>query len=183
MPNYRRINISGGTYFFTVVTHNRVTIFNHPEPQVMLRHAIKEVQEKFPFDIEAICLLPDHIHCMWTLPDGDSENPTRWRRIKSLFSRAYVTQFGSRGISSESRNKRGEQAIWQRRFWEHVILDEADYQNHFDYIHFNPVKHGYVSRVCDWPWSSFHRHVKQGVYSIEWGDLSDDTFIGINFGE
>jgi putative transposase len=183
MPNYRRLRQPGGTYFFTVVTYKRKPLFDQPDARLFLREALKQVNSLFPFQTDAVCLLPDHIHTIWTLPDGDADYSVRWRRIKSLFSRQFRQKYGATLEFNSSRSKKQELTIWQHRFWEHTIWDETDYENHFDYIHFNPVKHGYVQRVCDWPWSSFHRYVKRGVYSILWGDLMENTLEGINFGE
>lgn len=117
MPDYIRILQQGGTFFFTVVTHNRAPLFNSPVTRVMLREAMNDVEEKFPFEIDAICLLPDHLNCMWTLPEGDSNHSTRWRRIKCIFSQSYGSHFSQPLVRNASREKRGEQAIWQRRFW------------------------------------------------------------------
>ncbi|NIW46653.1 MAG: transposase, partial [Gammaproteobacteria bacterium] len=153
------------------------------DARFFLRQAWKRVITKFPFHTDAVCLLPDHIHCIWTLPEGDADYSVRWRRIKSIFSRQYRLKYGAILETDSTRAKKQELTIWQQRFWEHTIWDETDYENHFDYIHFNPVKHGYVQQVRDWPWSSFHRYVKQGVYSIHWGDQIEKSFEGINFGE
>jgi putative transposase len=114
--------------------------------------------------MEAIVILPDHLHCIWTLSEGDDDFSTRWRQIKAAFSR----QLPKTERHSQSRLNKGERGIWQRRFWEHAIRGDADYQRHVDYIHYNPVKHGYVTRVVDWPYSSFHRFVRLGVYPSGW---------------
>ena len=119
---------------------------------------------------DAVCLLPEHLHCIWTLPEGDADYAVRWKNIKRLFTRSYLKQVGPGGARNASRQRRGEAAIWQRRFWEHTIRDEADLNRHLDDIHFNPVKHGLVQRVADWPWSSFHRYVRLGFYDREWGE-------------
>jgi len=109
--------------------------------------------------VPAMVVLPDHLHCVWTLPRGDADYPTRWRLIKT-----WVTQRS--GLEDFRRPKR---TVWQARYWEHVIRDETDYRQHVDYIHYNPVKHGYVHKPGDWPYSSFRRCVKAGLYSEEWG--------------
>jgi putative transposase len=132
-----------------------------------LRQAFQTVQADFPFTIEAIVVLPDHIHALWTLPDNDADYSSRWRRIKAQFSRQCPPAFKSQ--PSLSRFRKGEQAIWQRRFWEHQIRNEADFSQHVDYIHYNPVKHGLVPAPKDWPYSSFQRYVKAGVYPVDWG--------------
>ena len=118
-----------------------------------------------PFDLQAIVILPDHLHCLWRLPEGDADFSTRWRLIKTRFSKSF----------GKSANQRGEKEIWQRRFWEHQIQDETDWRNHMDYIHFNPVKHGLVQRAADWPFSSFHRAVERGWYPEDWGEVEPDA--------
>ena len=163
MTNYRRYRLKGGCYFFTVVLANRSVglLTTHINE---LRTAFRQVMGAHPFTIEAIVILPDHLHCLWTLPSEDDNFSMRWRQIKSHFSR-HLPPLEFRSQNNKKRNERG---IWQRRFWEHVIRDEADYRRHMDYIHYNPVKHGYVKRVVDWEYSSFHRLVEQGVYSLNW---------------
>jgi len=131
--------------------------------------AITQVKGRHGFEIDAMVVLPEHLHCILTLPVGDSDFSTRWGLIKAYFSRQ--VDRGER--ISKSREKRGERGIWQRRFWEHLIRDEIDYRQHVDYIHWNPVKHGWVQAVKDWPHSSFHRYVKMGVYPENWGDEID----------
>jgi putative transposase len=167
MPNYRRATIAGGTYFFTQVTHQRQPWLCSDVGRSLLRAAFLKVQQKYPFTIDAIVLLPDHVHCIWTLPPEDSDYATRWRLIKT-----YVTKQGnvaSQAKRSESRQKRKEGNLWQRRFWEHCIQDEKDFAQHCDYIHYNPVRHGLCDRAGDWQYSSFHRYVAQGVYPVDWG--------------
>jgi putative transposase len=129
-----------------------------------------------PFKTEAVCLLPDHLHCIWALPEDESDYSIRWSEIKRLFTRAYVREIGPGGERGESRRKRREAAVWQRRFWEHMIRNEEDLNRHIDDIHYNPVKHGLVKRVCDWPWSSFHRYVRMGFYEREWGEADEEWF-------
>ncbi|MBN8964752.1 MAG: transposase, partial [Rhizobiales bacterium] len=129
-----------------------------------LRVAFRETKTRHPFSIEAIVVLPDHLHTIWSLPEGDSDFATRWRLIKASFSRALPA--GEQ--ISESRTGKGERGIWQRRYWEHTLRDESDFARHADYIHFNPVKHGHSTRVVDWPHSSFHRMVRLGVYPADW---------------
>ena len=122
--------------------------------------------KKHPFNVDAMVLLPDHLHCLWTLPDNDQDFSTRWRLIKSQFTRDYEGK--SKLIPSRSRSSKKEQAVWQRRFWEHVIRDEDDYVRHLEYIHYNPVKHGFVDAPSEWPHSTFHRYVKNGLYPNDW---------------
>lgn len=182
MPDYRRANTPGGTYFFTVNTYQRRTILTESKVRKALRHAIKQARITFPFKVEAWVLLPDHLHCIWTLPDGDANFSARWGMIKR-----HVSKYGSGHLereepTSESRRKRKESALWQRRFWEHQIRDEVDFQRHVDYIHWNPVKHGYVEKVIDWPYSTFHRYVAKGVYPDNWGGMDNEANDGC-FGE
>jgi putative transposase len=135
-----------------------------------LRDIYRLVQQKRPFETVAICILPDHLHAIWTLPSDDIDYATRWNLIKGGFSRGLATAT-SRSASKIAKREKG---IWQRRYWEHAIRDDADLERHVDYIHYNPVKHGLVSRVSDWPHSSFHQHVKRGLLPHDWGgDIQD----------
>lgn len=175
--------IPGGTYFFTVVTYNRLPILTLPECRKLLRHAWRDVNHRFPFTTNAICLLPDHLHCIWTLPDDDADFAIRWKEIKRLFTREYTRTIGFGDKRNVSRTRRGEAAIWQRRFWEHTIRDEVDLERHIDYIHFNPVKHGLVGKVADWPWSSYFRYVRSGYYVQNLEDKIPDEVAGLLCGE
>jgi putative transposase len=163
MTDYRRCRLPGATYFFTVNLADRrqALLTEHIDA---LRAAFREVLRSHPVKIHAIVVLPEHLHCLWELPAGDSDYSTRWRQIKSAFSRALPP--GER--ISASRARKGERGIWQRRYWEHTIRDDAGYAMRFDYIHYNPVKHGYAKEVRDWPYSSFHRYVGLGVYGMDW---------------
>jgi putative transposase len=169
MSEYRRARIAGGTYFFTLVTFDRQAFLTTPAARACLRHAFRETLRCQPFHLDAICLLPDHLHCIWTLPEGDSDYPGRWNRIKGLFSKHYREAAGCNPATGPSRRCKGEAQWWQRRYWEHCIRNEADLAHHLDYLHFNPVKHGYVAQPSDWPWSSFLRHVRAGRYVQNWG--------------
>src|SRR5262249_34417452 len=153
MPNYRRLYVPGGTYFFTVVADGRRPIFAEPKNRNFLRQAIEKIQDRFPFTAFATVLLPDHLHTVWILPPGDAEYSLRWRRIKEEFTEAFLTAGGQEGPRSASRRKHCERAVWQRRFWEHAVRDADDLRRCVDYIHWNPVKHGYVVRPIDWEWS------------------------------
>lgn len=172
MPNYHRMYIPGGIYFFTVVTYKRLSFLTHSTVRENLRASWRIVQEELPFSLIALCLLPDHLHCMWKLPKNDTDYSTRWQKIKKYFSRTVDRSILPSVNSTQSRKSKREVPVWQRRFWEHTIRDQEDYNRHFDYIHFNPVKHGYVQNVIDWPWSTFHRYVSQGIYDPNWGDMS-----------
>ena len=175
---YRRAKIPGSSYFFTLVTHNRRPILCEPENIELLRASFRRVLKQHPFVIDAVVILPDHLHCLWTLPPDDADFSTRWRLIKSWFSRHCQTRY--QGKISASRQSKGEKAIWQRRFWEHLIRDEHDYNRHVDYIHYNPVHHGLVTQVKDWQYSSFHSFVRCGVYERDWGseEIKFDSAIG-----
>ena len=166
MPNYHRFRVEGGTYFFTVVTYHRRPFLVTPSAQKILHDAWETAQTRFPFETLAVCLLPDHLHCMWKLPEGDSNYSIRWRVIKNLFSARYLKKIGIEEQRNESRKKRHEAAIWQRRFWEHWIRDDHDFFNHMNYNHYNPVKHGYVSRPDDWEYSSYRKKVAQGACPV-----------------
>lgn len=168
MPEYRRWRVEGGIYFFTVVTFHRRPILTSPSARNLLHIAWEDTRSRFPFSTVAICLLPDHIHCIWKLPEGDSNYSIRWKEIKKLFTKHYLREIGTGDDLNLSRVKRKEAAIWQRRFWEHTITDETDLEEHLDYIHYNPVKHGYVEHVMDWHWSSFQKYVDQGIYTRDW---------------
>ena len=168
MTDYRRNFIAGGSFFFTVnLAERRLALLTEYIDE--LRAAFRKTRLHHPFTIDAMVVLPDHLHAVWTMPESDADFAMRWQLIKSTFSRNIPS--GER--ISESRAAKGERGIWQRRYWEHTIRDENDFVRHIDYIHINPVKHGLVVRVGDWPYSSFHRMVKLGIYPDDWaGDAS-----------
>ena len=172
MRTYLRWRVPGGTYFFTLVTYQRRKILTTELGRRCLREAIEETQTRWPFHVVAIVLLPDHLHAVWELPRGDANYSLRLQRLKSAFTRKYLAGGGSEGSRSPSRERKAERAIWQRRFWEHTVRDEDDLKRCVDYIHWNPVKHGLVPRVRDYPWSSFHRFVQLGEYEIGWGGVN-----------
>lgn len=163
MPEYRRNHLPGGTYFFTVTMRQRQSGLLVSQIQ-LLRSAVKMTLQRMPFHIDAWVVLPDHIHCIWTLPPDDADYPSRWKSIKTRFSKGLPLTKDR----SEAQNRKGERGVWQRRYWEHTIRDERDYSAHMDYICFNPVKHGLVENVKDWPYSSFHRDVQKGFYPEDW---------------
>lgn len=182
MSNYIRARTLGACYFFTVVTHQRQRILTEALSREILRVAIKQVQSEYPFIINAWVLLPDHMHCMWTLPERDADFSKRWGLIKAGFSKQ-IKAFSNGAVRrNASRQKHRESTLWQRRFWEHRIGDQEDFNRHIDYIHWNPVKHGLVERVIDWPYSSFHRHLKEGSYAADWG-VSEIVFDRRLFGD
>jgi putative transposase len=171
---YRRSTAKGATFFFTVVTHNRCAILCHESNVSLLREAFLSVMERHPFTIDAFVLLPDHLHCIWTLPENDSNFSMRWRQIKSHFSRRCLDGF--KGLQTTTHLEKGEQAIWQHRFWEHQVRDDDDFIEHVEYIHYNPVKHGLVKSPKLWPHSTFPRYVKQELYHVEWGANTEVVF-------
>jgi len=140
-----------------------------------LRASFRDARRSKPFDVIAIVVLPEHLHCLWRLPEGDADNATRWARIKSGFSR----RLSKAERRSRVRIANRERGIWQRRFWEHLIVDETDLKNHFDYIHCNPVKHGYVCRAVDWPYSSLQRYVASGEIHADWACDPEIAFGGL----
>ena len=175
---YRRLRQSGATYFFTLVTGNRMPLFADDRNVALLRDVTKSVQIQHPFAIEAQVVLPDHLHALWSLPNGDDDFTTRWMLIKAGFSRIFrretLSGFAS-GLTPTydydklRRANRGERSIWQQRFWEHLIRDDEDFANHIEYIHYNPVKHGLAKSPIDWPHSTFKSFVDQGLYEAHWG--------------
>jgi putative transposase len=163
MPDYRRNRVAGATYFFTVNLLDRRSDLLVARIDA-LREAVREVRRRSPFHIDAWVALPDHMHCLWTLPEGDADFPGRWRDIKTAFTKSLpVTEQRSAVMV-----RRGERGIWQRRYWEHTIRDDRDYAVHMDYIHFNPVKHGLAHHPADWPFSSLRRCVARGFYPADW---------------
>lgn len=169
MSNYIRSQVAGGTYFFTLTLAQRNTNLITANIE-LLRLAYQRANTLHPFTTIAICILPDHIHAIWKMPQDDGDYALRWRMIKSQFSR----NFSANQQRSNSKIKHREKGIWQRRYWEHQIRDDIDLQRHVDYVHFNPVKHGLVNQVKDWPHSTFHRYVKEGVYAENWGNGFDE---------
>lgn len=161
---YRRAFVAGGRYFFTVnlLERDKSLLTDHID---LLKTAFRRVKLTHPFDIDAIVVLPDHLHTIWTLPANDTDFSTRWRLIKSHFSRGLP----STERINNSRKQQSERGIWQRRYWEHLIREDLDYQRHVDYLHYNPVKHGYVDKAIDLPYSSIHRFVEKGIISSDWG--------------
>ena len=163
MPDYRRNRVPGGSYFFTVALRDRRSdlLVRHINA---LRTAVRETRTRHPFHIDAWVVLPDHMHCLWTLPPDDDGFPLRWQAIKAGFSRLVPRPDDPRASLARKR----EAGIWQRRYWEHTIRDDRDYAAHMDYVHFNPVKHGLAAHPGDWPYSSFGRCVALGLYPMDW---------------
>jgi putative transposase len=173
MTDYRRAFVPGATYFFTVNLADRRTtlLVDHID---LLREAVRYTQRRHPFVTNAMVVLPDYLHAIWTLRSDDADFPLRWRLIKTWFSRNLPHGEDRRA----SRVDKGERGIWQRRYWEHLMRDETDFARHVDYIHWNPVKHGHVTRVKDWPYSTLHRFVRNGVMVEEGGFAGDDASFG-----
>jgi putative transposase len=163
MPNYRRAFVAGGCWFFTANLLDRRSALLIDQIDA-LRDAMRRTQAHYPFHIDAMVVLPDHIHAMWTLPPGDADFSTRWRLIKSHFAKSIPK--GER--RSAVREARGERGVWQRRFWEHLIRNETDYSRHVEYCYINPMKHRLVGSVRDWPHSSFQRDVRAGLFPADW---------------
>jgi len=163
MVGYRRNFVAGGTFFFTATLadrRSRALVENFD----LLRHAFRVTRHERPFSVDAVVVLPDHLHIVMTLPPDDADFPGRWKRCKSLFTRLLAKRGGA-----GQPNLAGEYRLWQRRYWEHTIRDESDLARHVDYIHFNPVRHKLVTQADEWPYSSFHRYVRQGILPKDWG--------------
>jgi putative transposase len=176
MSRYRRAIIEGGVFFFTVTLADRSGDLLLCEVD-RLRRIYASVQARHPFETVAICVLPDHLHAIWSLPSGDANYSMRWNVIKSGFTRGLPGNV----TRSPSKIAHRERGFWQRRYWEHAIRDDVDLARHVDYIHFNPVEHGLVARACDWPHSSFHRYVEDGLLPEDWG--GNAGMIDGSFGE
>ena len=210
MADYRRLKIPGATYFFTVVTFMRKPIFSEEISREILRNAIDETNKLLPFQLDAWVLLPDHLHCLWTLPEGDRDFSKRWGIIKSHFTKkikevgwalptmtnrdqvgwALPTMTNPDRIEltlraqdqvMPSRVKHREGMIWQRRFWEHAIRDQEDFNRHCDYIHYNPVKHGLADDPKKWKYSTIHQFIERGVYAPNWGDSVGEEILSMDF--
>ncbi len=175
---YRRAFIPGGSFFFTVVTEQRRPVLATAEAVGVLRQAFRTVRSKHPFKVDAMVVLPDHLHCIWTLPPNDADFATRWRLVKTWFTKHCDPAL--RAASGLAREVKREQALWQHRYWEHLLRDEADFVRHVEYIHYNPVKHGHTSTPLDWPYSSFRRYVEAGVFQADWGG-GEMKFEGVGY--
>ena len=173
---YRRAEVKGGTYFFTVTLADRKQTLLIDEIDT-LRLVINKVKKQHPFQLDAMVVLPEHLHAILTLPINDNDFANRWMLIKSGFSR----QLPKRERINDSRKSKGERGIWQRRYWEHLVRDELDFERHVDYIHHNPVKHGYVNQAVDWPYSTIHEYITKGILVKNWA--YEETGNEIEFGE
>lgn len=176
MANYRRLYTPGDCYFFTIVTYRRQPILCDEAIRAALRNAIEQTRAKHPIEINAWVLLPDHLHTIWTLPSGDANYSLRWQQIKRKVSLAAGKYYRRPEWQTPSKTKHREATLWQRRYWEHQIRDAADFNNHLNYCHFNPFKHGLCQKPIDWPYSTFHRFIKNGFYDPNWASAPE----GIN---
>ena len=181
MARYLRNRIEGGTFFLTLVTHGRRKLLTTDPARRLLRGAIEAVQTNRPFETVAIVLCPDHLHAVWSLPEGDSDYSERIRQIKERFTKSYLPSGGTELPPTDSQLKCGQRGLWQARFWEHTVRDEADLKRCVDYVHWNPVKHGLTTRVSDYLFSSFHRYVNMGEYPLDWG--GENPCPGLSLGE
>jgi len=172
MVSYRRNHVAGGTYFFTVNLRDRrqTLLADHAEA---LREVVRGVRREIPFVIDAMVILPDHWHAVWTLPEGDAAYARRIRLIKSRFTRTLLAA----GVAL-TKDRRGDYDLWQKRYWEHTIRDERDFEAHVNYVHINPVKHGYAKRAVDWPYSTLHRYIRNGVLPADWAFEDQDGMFG-----
>jgi len=168
MPEYRRTHVAGGVFFFTVVTYQRIPIFRSPVARALLMESIGEIKRTLSFNMPAFVILPEHLHCIWELPDGDTDYSKRWGMIKRSFTRHWRQRVSPNKAISDSRKKKREAGIWQRRFWEHAIRDDKDYENHLNYIHYNPIKHGLVRCAHEWDYSTFQQWRDKGYYPSDW---------------
>ena len=170
MSHYKRMYLAGATYFFTVVTYNRIPIFSAPGQVALLREAFLYVMQRRSFDMPAAVVLPDHLHCIWSMK-SDADYSTRWQMIKTQFCRTFRNQ----------QPAWKQKMIWQPRFWEHTIRDQQDLHRHLDYIHYNPVKHGLVARPVDWQYSSIQKYIDLGLYDVSWGTSEPVTVADLEF--
>jgi putative transposase len=171
MPEYRRLYVEGGTYFFTVnLADRRSDLLTRYVGA--LREAYREMTDRMAVATVAIVVLPDHLHCVWRLPQNDCDFSSRWKFLKSAFSR----KLPATADAAVSRRE-GERGVWQRRFWEHAIRDEKDLENHIDYIHFNPVKHGQASSPDEWRYSSWHKW--KAEYNVLWSKAYDANLLQV----
>lgn len=173
MPDYRRWWVKGGTFFFTVVTYDRMPILCTPLARRLLKSAYAQTSERHRFEDLAMVLLPDHLHAVWRLPDGDTAYDRRWSMLKSCFTRAWLLEGGEERPTSASQAGRGRRGVWQRNYWAHWIEDQDDLARHLDYLHYNPVHHGLVDCPHQWRFSTFGRCVREGLYEPRWGCACD----------
>ncbi|MEE4377690.1 MAG: transposase [Candidatus Competibacteraceae bacterium] len=175
MADYRRCYVPGGSFFFTVVTERRAAILANDRARDDLRCAFRDCRQRWPFRVDALVIMPDHLHAIWTLPPDNTDYSKRWGVIKKHFTQSWLSAGGQEQPVADSRRRYRRRGVWQRRFWEHTLRDEHDYIRHFDYLHYNPVKHGVTDCPRLWPYSSFHHWVAKGAYDRDWGCASDQS--------
>jgi putative transposase len=180
VPDFRRYFVPGGTFFFTLVTAARAPLFRDDRARSLLGRVMREERERAGFTTVAVVLLPDHLHAMWTLPPDDADYSGRWQAIKAKFTSAWLASGAEEQAIPEGYDRQRRRGVWQPRFIEHTIRDEEDLCRHADYIHYNPVKHGFARRPRDWPWSSFHRYVRSGDYPEDWGSVEPSSIGEVN---
>jgi putative transposase len=183
MPNYRRWFVAGGSFFFTVVVDGRRPLFNNAKAVALFGNIIRDCVARWPLTVNAIVLLPDHLHTIWTMPSGDVAYPKRWAWTKKEFTKQWLEGGGRDYAVSDARHRERRHGIWQPRYWEHTLESEDDFERHFDYIHWNPVKHGHVLCPHEWPHSSFHRYVERGVYDRNWGCFTEAPPVSFQFND
>ncbi|HBC46523.1 MAG TPA: transposase [candidate division Zixibacteria bacterium] len=181
MTNYRRDKTPNGLYFFTLVTNGRIHVFENDKSISFLKSAIRNVKQQNPFKIEAIVILPEHLHLIMQLPEDDYNYSMRIAKIKKEFGKKYLKENSISIELSDSENKRNERGIWQRRFWEHRIKSHEDYLAHVNYIHYNPVKHNLVEHITEWKWSTYHKFFKSGFYDKDWGTKPVEEIKGVEW--
>jgi len=179
MPNYRRYFVEGGTYFFTVKTEGKFPVFASDVQSALLGDVMREARVRWSFETVASVLLPDHLHVIWTLPSDDSGYSTRSAWIKKEFTKRYLESGGTEQLVSQSRQDNRRRGVWQRRFWEHLIDGDTELEAYVDYVHYNPVKHGYSVASGEWRWTTFHRWVERGAYAADWGRTQTPSSIEI----
>lgn len=168
MPYYRRWRQEGGKVFLTIVTYGRRKFLTSPDARAILRDAMTDTRQDRPWTTDGIVLLPDHLHVLWTLPPGDDDYSTRVALIKKSFTETWLAGGRAEAASTAAQKRTRRRGLWQVRFWEHLIRDARDYAEHLEYIHRNPVHHGYVKYPREWEWSSFHRYLRAGCYEPDW---------------
>jgi putative transposase len=168
MPSYRRCWVPGGSFFFTMVTERRAPLLCTDLARQILGQAFRATRQRWPFRIDAIVLLPDHLHTMWTLPHDDADYAKRWGFLKKEFTKVWLEAGGEEQVVSPIRRRHRRHGVLQRKYWEHYLRDELDYERHVEYCHYNPVKHGLIGCPHLWPYSTFHRDVRRGLFSVDW---------------